>query len=272
MIRSPRLVGLLLALAWFGGCPTKEPVDDDITADDDDDDTTDDPDTLQVPTSLPTAGIHELYEETLIPPDFHMPPLTWSHTGGALPEGLTLQENGDVEGVATELGSFSFDVSVVDADGRSGEGTVDLPVDVNEDRLFIGIWIEEHQPICVNLDLLCAPFVRIEGAGEEQYARTLAPALFHTGPDAQPDAGLDDDMLWELLDGEGMDWDWVPLEDDTGDGSVLYPDDASIAPSGILTGGELTGRGRIEMTHPDHGEGSAIGFVVPPDWCPGIGC
>jgi len=270
LLRSGRLACCLVGLLWFGGCPTKEPLDDDTA--DDDDDSTDDPNTLQVPPTLPAAGIHELYEETLIPPDFHMPPLVWSHTGGTLPEGLSLQDNGDVEGIARELGSFTFEVSVVDADGRGGDGAVALDVEVNEDRLFLGVWIEEPQPICINLELLCAPFVRISGAGEEQDVRTLTPALFHTGPDAQPDGGNDDDVLWELLDGQAMDWAWIPLEDDTGDGSVLYPDDAGVAPGGDLTAGELTGRGRIEMTHPDHGEGSAIGFVVPPDWCPGSGC
>jgi hypothetical protein len=267
------------ALAWvalppllaLSGCPTPEPVDDDTTAADDDD-TTDDPGTLQVPTSLPAADIHELYEQTLIPPDFHKPPLTWTQTGGALPAGLALQANGDVEGVASELGSFTFQARVVDDEGRVGEGSVGLEVVLDEASLFTGVWVEQPQGICVDLGLLCAPFARLVDAGEPWHSWELVPARFHVGPDAQPDAGFDDDVLWDLLDPTEVQWSWVPLEDLAEDGSTLYPEDASIDPAGVLQAGELTGRGRIEITPSEQPAGTAIGFIVPPDWCPDPGC
>jgi len=261
-----------MVLLPLGGCPTKEPVDDDTSAADDDDDTTDDPDTLQVPSDLPDAGVHQRYEETLIPPDFHLPPLTWTHTGGNLPAGLTLQANGDVEGVATELGASTFQARVEDSEGRIGEGPVALEVVLDEDALFTGVWIEQPQEICVNLDLLCAPFARITGTGEPWHSWALVPARFHTGPDGQPDGGFDDDVLWELLDPSGVAWDWIPLEDLAEDGSTLYPEDTVIDGDGVLLAGELTGRGRIEITPQDHAAGTAIGFITPPDWCPDPGC
>jgi len=44
-------------------------------------------------------------------------PYTWTHTGGSLPAGLTLQSDGTLDGTPTESGDFSFEVSVTEQNG-----------------------------------------------------------------------------------------------------------------------------------------------------------
>ena len=48
------------------------------------------------------------------------PPITFSVTGGALPDGLTLAPDGDIAGSPTTAGTFKFTVTVTDADGATG--------------------------------------------------------------------------------------------------------------------------------------------------------
>jgi len=260
----------LLLLMALGGCPGD---DDDDTTDADDDDTTDGPPALGVPEALADGWLYEEYEGRLFPVDYvGSPPYQWSVVDGTLPPGLTLGADGDLDGAPQQTGDYLFTARVEDAAGHEGQGEVALTVAIHPDHLFLGLYFEQWPEICLDLNLLCTPWVRIDGAGETQIERALEPALFHVGPDGVPDAGRDDDVLMELLDPAAVTFGWTPLEDPTGDGSTLFPDDATMSAEGVLTAGEKTGRGRVELSHPDHTPGHHIVFVVAPDWCPDLGC
>lgn len=56
-------------------------------------------------------------------------PVTWSMTGGVLPEGLSFGADGRITGSALDLGAFSLDVEATDAVGLSAVATVALEVD-----------------------------------------------------------------------------------------------------------------------------------------------
>jgi M6 family metalloprotease-like protein len=55
-------------------------------------------------------------------------PVTWTHVGGALPEGLALSPSGRLSGTALDLGTFPVGVDVVDSSGLSASATVTLQV------------------------------------------------------------------------------------------------------------------------------------------------
>ena len=261
----PTVLAVLLA-----GCPRKTIFPDDDTSADDD--TTEEGPFVGIPASLPDASLYEAYSERLLPDGFATPPLQWYLIGGALPEGLAMDGDGYVTGTPSERGLFELEIYVVDGEGVEGSGTVELAVRVDWSQMYLGIWIEEVDPLCTKMEFLCLPWVRIEGTGEEQYERQLHPAWYHVGPDGNVDDGHDDDVLHELLDPASFSWSWTPLEWPTGDESILYPEDAVIDDGGLMVGGELTGAGTVEYTHPTLGGGSAMGYVVAPDWCPDWGC
>lgn len=261
---------LLIPLLALAGCPAGD--DDDATADDDDDDSTGEP-TLGVPDAIPDGWIWEDYATLLASQGYvGSPPYHWSLAGGALPPGVTLASSGEISGVPGEQGSFAFDVRVEDSAGHAGDGPLTLHVGINPESQFLALAFDEWPEICLDLGLLCTPWVRIDGAGEPQSERALTPALFHVGLDGVPDAGRDDDVLLELLDPAEVTFGFTPIADPTGDGSTLLPDDTTVTPDGVLIAGEGAGRGRVELAHPDHPPGSHVVFIVAPDWCPGYGC
>jgi hypothetical protein len=47
------------------------------------------------------------------------PPFTWTLSGGSLPPGLTLLSNGQILGIPTATGTFTFTVRVTDAAGQT---------------------------------------------------------------------------------------------------------------------------------------------------------
>jgi len=163
-------------------------------------------------------------------------------------------------------------VHVVDADGTEGHGLVSLTVAVDQASLYMAVWVEDVDDLCLEQELLCVAWVRIQGTGIEEYERELFPALFHVGVDGNADAGYDDDVLYQLLDPADVTWSFTPYETHTDSGTLNYAGDAEIIDGGILVGGEMTGAGTIGIDHPVLGQGEADAFVVPPDWCPGWGC
>ena len=64
--------------------------------------------------SLPAASQGVLYSEFLTATG-GTPPYTWSVIAGSLPPGITLSSTGELLGVATSGGSFTFTVQVVDS-------------------------------------------------------------------------------------------------------------------------------------------------------------
>jgi len=264
------LVPTLLIVVAQLGCVTKTSVEDDDTSAGDDD-ATEGP-TIGLPASLPDAPLYEEYFTRLLPVGYAAPPLQWELVSGTLPAGIEMNADGELTGIATQEGTFDLWIEVIDADGIEGAGSISLAVVVVPESLYLGVWIEQVDPLCIEQQLLCMPWVRVQGAGEPQYERELVPALFHVGPDGNVDDAYDDDILYELLDPAEVTWSWEAMEWPTGDGTTLLPEDVEIRTDGTMVGGELTGGGAITYEHPTHGEGRATGYVVPPDWCPGWGC
>ena len=58
-------------------------------------------------------------------------PYSWSLTGGSLPAGLTLNQNGDLSGTPTAVGTSSFTVKVTDAAHNSASGSFGVIVTGN---------------------------------------------------------------------------------------------------------------------------------------------
>lgn len=65
-------------------------------------------------TTLPEATVGEPYAATLTSWG-GTPPLAWSVVGGALPAGLTLEEDGQIRGTPTEAGAVTLRIGVTDA-------------------------------------------------------------------------------------------------------------------------------------------------------------
>ncbi|WP_455430086.1 putative Ig domain-containing protein [Noviluteimonas caseinilytica] len=76
--------------------------------------------TLSVsPTTLPAATNGTSYNETLNATG-GTGPYTYAVSSGALPAGMTLSSTGDITGTPTVAGTYTFTVSVVDANGNFG--------------------------------------------------------------------------------------------------------------------------------------------------------
>lgn len=59
---------------------------------------------------------------------FGTAPFVWSVVGGSLPSGVQLRESGEIAGTAQEMGSHSFTVQVVDAEGDSARKDFSLRI------------------------------------------------------------------------------------------------------------------------------------------------
>ncbi len=57
-------------------------------------------------------------------------PYEWTVTAGALPDGLTLSEDGKLTGTPTESGTFTFEITVTDADGTTS--SQELTIVIND--------------------------------------------------------------------------------------------------------------------------------------------
>lgn len=88
-------------------------------------------------TELPWAFDGEAYEFELTATGSH--PITWAIIDGALPDGLTLDEDtGEISGTPEETGSFNFTVEATNAYGSDSAPftlTVTTPVTVSNDAV-----------------------------------------------------------------------------------------------------------------------------------------
>jgi hypothetical protein len=82
---------------------------------------------LQITTSsLPLATANSAYSQTFAAVGGRLP-YTWSITSGALPDGLSLNENtGIISGTPTASGTYVFIVTVTDADGITANSTLSI--------------------------------------------------------------------------------------------------------------------------------------------------
>lgn len=81
---------------------------------------------LAVATSLPAGVTSKAYAASLVTGG--VPPYTVEIAGGSLPTGLTVDAQGQITGVPTEPGDFTFDVTVSDNQGASTSGQAAITV------------------------------------------------------------------------------------------------------------------------------------------------
>ena len=77
------------------------------------------------PLTLPSGMVGQPYSQSLGALN-GTPPLTFTKTSGSLPPGLTLNASGLVSGTPTGGGSYGFDVSVVDSQGKTGTANISI--------------------------------------------------------------------------------------------------------------------------------------------------
>lgn len=82
------------------------------------------PPTIQTE-SLPGGTVGTAYSQTLAADG--TAPIAWSVTGGSLPEGLTLSNDGTISGTPTAAGTYTFDV---EAQNDYGSGTRKLTIEI----------------------------------------------------------------------------------------------------------------------------------------------
>jgi hypothetical protein len=78
-------------------------------------------------TSLPNAQTGASYSQSLVASG-GVPGYTWSLTAGALPPGISLNPAGALSGVPTQAGSFSFTLTVRDANGTTASRSFTIQI------------------------------------------------------------------------------------------------------------------------------------------------
>ena len=82
---------------------------------------------LVLPTRLNNGRLGEAYSAG-IGVTGGVPRYTYTQTGGRLPAGLTFHDYGAVDGTPQQAGLFTIQVKVVDSNGRSGTGSIIVPI------------------------------------------------------------------------------------------------------------------------------------------------
>lgn len=95
------------------------------------------------------------------------PPISWSLVGGTPPDGITLEADGEVVGVALDLGAFPLMVEATDALGLTGGATV--TVNVSEPSLTIAQLSADFLLGDAALDSLQAVFLDHQGNDNGMY-------------------------------------------------------------------------------------------------------
>jgi fibronectin type 3 domain-containing protein len=109
--------------------------------------------------SLPKAIAGVLYSYA-IPEHGGTAPFTWSlATGSTAPPGLTLSTSGTLTGTATDVGTYSFTVTVVDSLGNAGSQALSI--------LIVAPVAQINQPVAPEILLLggAAPTLTVNGEG-----------------------------------------------------------------------------------------------------------
>jgi uncharacterized protein with beta-barrel porin domain len=68
------------------------------------------------------------YDQAITPATGGSPPYTYAVTGGALPNGITMDRGGALSGTPTDSGAFSFTVTATDSSGKTARQTYALAV------------------------------------------------------------------------------------------------------------------------------------------------
>lgn len=79
--------------------------------------------------TLPRATVRQKYEVHLAARG-GVPPLKWEVTDGPLPQGVVLQQDGELSGAPTQTGEFRFTVTVTDSDRPANQRSQQLTLTV----------------------------------------------------------------------------------------------------------------------------------------------
>jgi len=236
---------------------------------------------IVVPDDLPDAHLLEHYEGYLTA-RYARSPARFDLFGGELPPGLSLAPDGTVYGTPMGVGSYEFEVRVVDALDRWVLAPLHIAVDHEADQVHVGPILQDADLNGICLDgfvseagdthhYMCMPWVRIAGAGMRgQSQRDLEGGVFWVGPNGAAEGGWFDDVLLRPLPAEELEWEFWAGEswpEDASDGPNS-PTDTSVEEGNVLTAGERTGPGQLWVTHQTYGTYTVETMVVAPDFCP----
>ena len=230
---------------------------------------------------LPAAALLEPYQASL-ESEHAKPPIRYDLFEGELPRGLELSSDGTLSGTPEGAGTYEFSVRAVDDNDHWTVATLHLDVTWQEGQVFLGpvMGADELNDLCLDgyargdgeiVHLMCQPWVRIEGAGmANQTQRQVTPGVFWVGENGQPDGGWFDDLLLRELDPLDIEWSFAPGESwpEAVNAGPNRPDGTDVDATGVLTAGEATGPGAVEVVHERYGTGAIDVLVVPPDFCP----
>jgi hypothetical protein len=97
--------------------------------------------------SLPAGFVGQSYD-TVLAATGGTGPYTWSVTDGALPDGLTLSDQGEISGTPTIDGVSDFTVQATDTLGANGKAALTMNVDSNAQCVWSGGWGAGFGSVC----------------------------------------------------------------------------------------------------------------------------
>ncbi len=190
----------------------------------------------------------------------------WTHAGGALPPGLSLDGDGFVTGVPTYLGTYAFDVQVSGDLIGTLTGEVSLTVVQGAAELQLGWERDQTTRLTDDGDRMWDPWTRLANAGEDQTEVTLLVGLYAPGPDGIGEHGEGDDLRVGDVDPAEVEVTtgaWVPVgEQELSDDPLEYAGDLT------WRAGEDTGEADITLALEGFEVVASRVMVTAPDWCP----
>ncbi len=292
MVRTERvslfhLVLLSLGLAFLAGCPTNPGGSGDDLA-------------LDL-SGLGTAQYGEAYSGEIGVTDYDGA-ARFELNSGTLPEGLDLNEAGQVSGTPTYAGTYEFEVLVSGLSvGSDFSGSASITVDASDVAgVFWGYDHDQYNNMTEQYQMMKSIWVRQAGVGvTETQSWTMNAGIYLPGTDGTAEEGAgDDERIGDIafselsiqvgdawvaipdLDGSNFDdliaEEWVPTEQPNtypqqGYPSVHMPEGEppTIGADGTFAGGVDAGEARIRLYHPDYENVITVQYqIVPPDWCP----
>ena len=194
--------------------------------------------------ALPDGKVGETYSQTLAADG--TAPITWSISGGALPDGLKLDENtGGISGEPTAEGTATFTVK---AENSGGSDTKELSITITKDA-----------PAEYTVT------VTTEGSGTASASHAKAVAGTEITLTAMPDTGYRF-REWQVIDGGvTIKDDKFTMPDKSVEVKAIFEKDAPPAPTEYTVSVTSGGSGTASASHAKAVAGTEITLTATPD-------
>ena len=194
--------------------------------------------------ALPDGKVGETYSQTLAADG--TAPITWSISGGALPDGLKLDENtGGISGEPTAEGTATFTVK---AENSGGSDTKELSITITKDA-----------PVEYTVT------VTTEGSGTASASHAKAVAGTEITLTAMPDTGYRF-REWQVIDGGvTIKDDKFTMPDKSVEVKAIFEKDAPPAPTEYTVSVTSGGSGTASASHAKAVAGTEITLTATPD-------